>query len=203
MSKSKASQEETSRRIEVIRAFHELGEKALQMSPVMSSAAQAVKLNCKPGLLAVARRFAERYSPTKLDALCDQIAEHRPVFGTSHVGILIAVPLARRLKLQSRCIKKNWSLRQLIAAKVKSCKPRSRGGRYPQVTASNAPVLLAEHANSYCRLVARMMKPLNGKPCALDDMPPETRTSIMAGLPVMKRLRKAAQAQLGTTQKAD
>lgn len=202
MSKSRGSQEQTSTRIEGIRAFHELGCKALQLPSNMPIDAQAMKLKCKPGLLAVARRFAARYSQAKLDALCDQIAEHRPAFGTSHVGILIAVPPSKRLKLQTRCIKKNWSVRQLIAAKVKSCKPRSRGGRYPQVTASNAPVLIAEHANSYCRLVARMMKPLNGKPCVLDDMPSETRMSIMAGLPAMKRLRKAAQAQLGTTQTA-
>ncbi|MFO0881781.1 MAG: hypothetical protein U0840_31165 [Gemmataceae bacterium] len=201
MSKNKASHEETNRRIEEIRLLHDMGRKALQLSSDLT-AAEADMLNRKPSLLPVARRFAVRYSQTELDTLCAQIAKHRPVFGTSHVGILIAVPQPKRHKLQTQCIQRNWSMSELKSSKARLFKARSRGGRHPQVTAANAPVLLAKQANSYCRLVARLMKPLPGKSCALDDMPPEMRASIKAGLPAMKRLRMAAQALLSTTQKA-
>jgi hypothetical protein len=169
-----AEHHEVLKQIDEIRALYELGCESLGWSLRIS--AQAEAWGCTLAWLALARRFAACYSDDQVDDLCALILEHLPTFGTSHIEILLAIPEAKREKYQSRCIKRNWSRRQLIAAKTKRFPPRSHGGRHPEVTADNAVVEYEDHANAFCRLFERTGNATNG-------------------------VRKAARAQLKKTQR--
>ncbi len=204
--RSRATPEEVQKSIKGVRAFHQLGRKALQLPHTLTLEQQAAQLGCEPARLAVARRFARPktgYSDAQLKELCALILEHQPVFGTSHVEILLAIPWPRRKTFQSRCVRKNWSRRQLIAAKVKRFRPKSAGGRHPQVTPDNAPVELKGHANALCRLVSRMEKCLNGRPNILSGLPANLCLAVKAALFSLTKLRQAACAHLSTTQQPE
>ena len=203
MGKSRASHFEAKKKVQVIRTFYELGCEALKLPSSMTIAEKAEKLDCTEAQLGVARRFAIRYSDDQLDELCDLVLKHRPVFGTAHVEILITIPQPRRSKYQSRCIKKNWSRRELIAAKTKRIQPKSKGGRPPEVTDRNVVFHLNSYANADCHLVARISKPREGQPSILDGLDPEFRHYVEVFETAAKRLRKVAHARLKQTQQAN
>ena len=108
-----------------------------------------------------------------------------------------------REKFQRRCIKKNWSLRELIAAKTKRIQPKSKGGRPPEVTDRNVVFHLNSYANADCHLVARISKPREGHPSILDGLDSELRDCLEVFEVAAKRLRKVAHTRLQTTQQAD
>src|SRR5689334_12776391 len=130
-SSRRATTFEANQKIQEIRALHALGHAALQLPPGLPTADQALELGCSAAKLAVARRFAlptKGYSLHQLDELCEFILKHRPVFGVTHVEILLAIPWLERDTFQRKCIRKNWSRRRLMAEKTKHFRPRSQGG---------------------------------------------------------------------------
>jgi hypothetical protein len=196
--KRKAKDNEVVKQIDEIRALHGLGSESLQSSLRISGQVEA--WDCTLARLALARRFAARYSEEQLDELCDLILKYRPIFGTSHVEILVAIPWPRREKYQRRCIKRNWSRKQLIAAKTRRFKRKSRGGRYPQVSLADAAVELELHANAFCRLVDFLSQPQHGEASILEGLSTRLRTWVELAHDPMKGVRKAARADLKKTQ---
>lgn len=135
MSKSKrATMYEATEKIREIRDLHALGRAALKLPPTLTIEEQAVQLNRSAPKVGVARRFAapgKGYTQDQLEDLCALILKHRALVGTSHVESLITIPWPERDEFQTKCVKKNWSRRELIAEKTKHFRPKSKGGRPP------------------------------------------------------------------------
>jgi hypothetical protein len=90
-----ASGEEVSQAVREIRAYHDQGRQSLKELPLRGPHgagaidAQAEELGWNATKLRKARQFAHRqdgYTRKQLDELCRLLREHRPRFGTSHVG---------------------------------------------------------------------------------------------------------------------
>src|SRR5436305_827887 len=100
-----ATREEVNQAIREIRDYHEEGRKGLDEVPERSRQgardidAQAERLGWNPTRLRKARQFAHReegYTQQRLNELCRLLREHRPIFGISHVGLLVTVPWPQR-----------------------------------------------------------------------------------------------------------
>jgi hypothetical protein len=195
-----ASKAQAKRQVNKIRAYHAEGKFSLALSSKVSKALHADALGWSGETQRKARQFATLYSEDQLDELCALILKCRPLFGTAHVDILLAIPWPRREKFQYRCIKRNWSRRQLKAAKTRRFKRKSRGGRYPQVSLADAVVELELHSNAFCRLVDFLSQPQHGEASILDGMSARLRAWVELAHDPMKGVRKAACADLKKTQ---
>lgn len=110
-----ATLEETNRAIKKIRAYYDCGWESLQQ-PDIPIKKQAAELDWDITKLGKARQFAKLetgYSEIQLHELFDLLLEYRPVFGISHIGLLVTVSWPEREQLQSECIENNWSLKDL------------------------------------------------------------------------------------------
>src|SRR5262245_34160583 len=146
----RATRDEVNRAIREIEAYHRHGRQSLKEMPRRGRygegdiAGQVKRLREKePGThwshtrIRKARQFADPeggYSRRQLDHLYRLLRKHLPVFGVSHVGILVTLGWAEgRAELQRRCVVSNWSKAELEAAVMRRLGPRRQGVRWRQV----------------------------------------------------------------------
>jgi hypothetical protein len=183
-----------------IRDYYEQGKISLALSSRSSVIQHAEELGWSQETMRKAKQFATLYSEDQVDELCGLILKYRPIFGTAHIGHLLSIPWPSREKFQYRCVTRNWSCRELKAAKTRRFKRRSRGGRYPQVSLADAVVELELHANAYCRLVDFLTQPQDGEASILDGLSARLRAWVELAHDPMRGLRKAARQDLKKTQ---
>jgi hypothetical protein len=98
-----ASREAVAEAIHEIRAYHQQGRQSLRELPergqhgarAIDAQAERLGSNWNATKLRKARQFANReggYSRQRLKELCRLLRKHRPVFGISHIGLLVMVP---------------------------------------------------------------------------------------------------------------
>src|SRR5262245_56865145 len=181
----RASRDEVEQSIREIREYHRQGRASLREVPERGRFGQraldeqAERLAWNLTRLRKARQFAradEGYSREQLTELFRLQREHRPVFGVSHVGVLVTAPWPVRAEFQRLCIESNWSKGELETAIKARLGPRRFGGRRRHVAADpvHALVQLDELTNSWQRWYA----------VAAQEPEPNGRThSILGRLP--------------------
>lgn len=202
-----ASLEEVTQAIREIRTYHEQGRRSLRELPERGKHGaraideQAERLGWNPTRLRKARQFAHPktgYSRERLNELCGLLREHRPVFGTSHVGLLVTVPWPERETLQHGCVKGNWSTAELQAEIKRRYGSRRQGGRRRRVSADpgRALVQLDEMADTWRRWLAVVSEANEGEEAILDALPVAVNTQVNAVRRAVNRLRVAVSAEL-------
>lgn len=118
-----ATADEVATAIWEIRAYHDQGRQSLRDLPSRGKHGartideQAERLGWNSTRLRKARQFAHReegYSRKRLNELCRLLRAHSPVFGISHVGLLVTVPWPEREAPQRACVEGNWSTYELV-----------------------------------------------------------------------------------------
>jgi hypothetical protein len=136
--RSRAEPEALMAAIAEIRAYHREGRFCLANTPKSGNYGKGfIVERCEqlgpswnPTKLRKARQFAAEYAPNDLRKLVDLLKRYRPVFGITHVGILLTVSKVRvRTKLQRWCIDCNRSTAELEAEIKKRYGVRRQGGR--------------------------------------------------------------------------
>jgi hypothetical protein len=145
-----------------------------------------------------ALQFARRgygYSARQLDRLCALLRKHRPVFGVSHVGILVTAPWPQRAELQQLCAAKNWSKAELEDEIKKRLGARRRGGRRRHVGADQGLLLvqLAELTDTFQRWQAAAARDSGA---ALDALPEQVRGLLDKAADSLQALREAVDEAL-------
>ena len=197
-----ATKAEVEQKIDQIEEHHALGCECFAMPPGSTVPEMASALGCAAAKLCKARQFADPetgYSEDRLEELRELLREHRPLFGTAHIGQLVTVPdWQDRQELQRDCVENNWSLRDLKIACKKRAAPRSRGGRHRRVTADSAPFLLEEAADSWRRFVGSLRRKEGGQRSILKRLPPNVRGRIRALDANMRYLQKDVAVEIAT-----
>jgi hypothetical protein len=195
-----ASKAEVKQKIKDIRDYHDQGRESLDLPSEVTIRQQAQALKWSETKLRKARQFAHPklgYSEDRLDELCDLVLEHRPVFGTAHIGQLVTVSdWDDREELQRDCVENNWSLSELKLACKKQSAPRSRGGRRPKVTDHAVLIQLDDELTTYRRFVRELKRPRNGKRPILNRLAPKLRTEIRAFDKARKGLQKTLSEEI-------
>lgn len=200
-----ATSEEVADAIRAIRAYHDQGRQSLRELPQRGKHGaraideQAERLGWNPTRLRKARQFAHReegYSRDRLNELCRLLREHRPVFGISHVGLLVTVPWPEREAIQRECLEGNWSTYELQAEIKRRYGTRRQGGRRRRVSSDpdHALVQLDEMADTWQRWFAVAGEGEEGT--ILDALPEKVRTRAKAVQSAVSRLRDAVSAEL-------
>jgi hypothetical protein len=202
-----ASREEVAEAIPEIRAYHDQGRESLREMPQRGKhGARAIdeqveRLGWNVTRLRKARQFAHRtegYSRERLNELCRLLREHRPDFGTSHVGLLVTVSWPQRERLQKEGIEGNWSTAELQAEIKKRFGSRKQGGRRRQVSGEPGRVLLQldEMADTWQRWFAVVTEGDEEDRPILDALPEQVRERVRAASRAMNRLREEVTAKL-------
>ncbi|MFO0881820.1 MAG: hypothetical protein U0840_31425 [Gemmataceae bacterium] len=197
-----ASPEVVSQAIRDIRAYHDQGRQSLRDLPQRGEYGggaidgQAERLGWNPTRLRKARQFAhpeEGYSRDRLNELCRLLREHRPVFGVTHVALLVSVPWSQREELQRECVEGNWSTQELQTEIKRRFGSRRQGGRRRRVSSdpSHALVQLEEMAETWRRWLA-----VAGEQEVLDALPEKVRERINAVNRAISRLREEVTGEL-------
>jgi hypothetical protein len=156
--KRRATPSEVSKQILELRQYHQQGCESCQSN--ISYPTQAKALGWTITKLIKARLFASEYSALDLDALCESLKQHRPVFGIAHIGLLVTLRgtlKPYRIELQEKCIAKNWSTEELSNEMLTTLGSRNtRGGRRPYVTADTALIVLQKKATTVRRLLKHL-----------------------------------------------
>src|SRR5262245_44831039 len=117
-SRPRATRDEVAEAIRQIKAYHAQGKQSLKGLPERGRYGQraldeqAERRGWNVTRLRKARQFAhadEGYSRERLNELFRLLREHRPVFGVSHVAVLVTAPWPVRGEFQRLCIEHNWS----------------------------------------------------------------------------------------------
>jgi hypothetical protein len=203
----KASREEAGKAIQEIKAYHEQGRRSLRELPrrgehgARAIDEQADKLGWNPTRLRKARQFAhnsEGYSRDRLAELCNLIRDHRPVFGVSHVGLLVTVPWPQRERIQKECVEGNWSTAELQAEIKRQYGARRQGGRRRRVSAKPEHILiqLDQMADTWRRWHMVVAKVNEAGQSALDPLPGEIRDRIKSTAKALTKLQEAVHVEL-------
>src|SRR5947209_6099192 len=159
-SRPRASRDEVEQAIRDIRAYYQQGREILRQVPARGGYHRgeivdlARRLGWNETKVRKARQFASQYTREQLADLCRLLREHRPHFGTAHIGIVVTVPDARqRAALQRWCIEHDVSKAELELEVKKRFGPRRFGGRRRQVAGDPLQALLQmdEMADSWLR----------------------------------------------------
>jgi hypothetical protein len=195
--------------IRAIRAYYRQGQLCLAETPRSGNYGIGfVDKRCgrlgpswNPTKLRKARQFADQYSQKDLRSLIRLLRQHHPVFGISHVGILLTVPAARlRTKLQRWCIEGRRSAAELEAEIRKRLGVRRQGGRRRAVSPEVDQVLV--QIDMTCDTWRRWHRvidpeqPPEGKPCILEQLPPKVQDGIRLVNRATKRLAAAVGDEL-------
>jgi hypothetical protein len=183
----RATRDEVERSIREIREYHRQGRASLRELPERSRYGQraldeqAERRGWNVTRIRKARQFAhadEGYSRERLNELFRLLREHRPVFGVSHIGVLVTAPWPVRGEFQRLCIEQNWSKAELETAIKARLGPRRFGGRRRHVAADpvHALVQLGEFTDSWQRwyAVAAEEPEGNGETRSVLDRLPES-----------------------------
>ena len=206
----RATRDEVERSIREIREYHRQGRASLRELPERSRYGQraldeqAERRGWNVTRIRKARQFAhadEGYSRERLNELFRLLREHRPVFGTSHVGVLVTAPWPARAEFQRLCIEQNWSKAELETAIKARLGPRRFGGRRRHVAADpvHALVQLGEFTDSWQRwyAVASEEPEPNGRTQSiLDRLPEAVGAEARKVNRAMRRLREAVTGEL-------
>jgi len=206
------SREDVAQAIKEIRTYHDQGRQSLRELPQRGKHGaraideQAERLGWNSTRLRKARQFAhseEGYSRERLNELCRLLREHRPVFGVSHVGLLVTVPWPEREELQRECAERNWSTSELQAEIKRRYGSRRQGGRRRRVSTDpdHALVQLGEMADSWRRWFAVVGEVNEEDETILDALPEPVRSRVGAVQRAVNRLRKAVNAELEANRK--
>jgi hypothetical protein len=205
-SRPRATREEVTQSVREIREYHRQGRDSLRELPERGGYRQraldkqAERLGWNVTRLRKARQFADPesgYTRKRLNELVRLLREHRPVFGVSHVGVLVRASWAAgRAMLQQRCILENWGQARLEAEVKARLGTKPRGGRRRRV--ADDPVLafvqLDEMGDSWLRWddVAAEKPQGNGHTKSiLDRLPKPVRGEVRRVTRAMRRLRDA------------
>jgi len=144
----RASPKEVERSIRALVAFHRQGLRSLRALPRKGThgqgeiPAQAERLGWDLNRMHKARRFALQYGKADLEHLCSLLRQHRPVFGVSHIALLVTVASrAKREELQRLCLRRNWSTKELQANLKQRYGKRRQAGRRPHIGSDLASIL--------------------------------------------------------------
>ena len=130
-----------------LRSRYELGLQVLEMNEDQKKnqgklyGTNAIGRICKilkwdDGVIRSALRFVQRYSPTELDRLCEQVLPNGEPLTWSHVRVLIEVDdLSERKALLERTISEGWTCSTLARAfkDLGNGRPDETRGRPPKV----------------------------------------------------------------------
>jgi hypothetical protein len=210
-SRPRATRAEVAEAIRQIKAYHAQGKQSLKELPERGRygdraiATQAKQRGWTETKLRKARQFASPeagYSKDRLNELFRLLREHRPVFGVSHVGILVTASWSEgRAKLQRRCILENWSKDQLEAKVKARLGPRRFGGRRRRVAEDpvQALVQVDEMADTWRRwydIASEEPSGSKGAKSVLDRLPEPVRAEVHKVNGAMRRLRKSLAEEL-------
>jgi hypothetical protein len=193
--------------ISEIRAYHAQGVQSLRELPVKGAYGagaideQAGRLSWNPTKLRKARQFAHPesgYSGERLKELFRLLREHRPVFGVTHIGLLVSVPWPQRAELQSECITGGWSTYELQARIKRLFGTRREGGRRRRVSGDPAGALvqLREMADTWERWFRVAEEEGEGGLPVLDGLPEKVRARAVAARRAVKLLFDAIDDEL-------
>jgi hypothetical protein len=213
--RSQASEEDVTEAIREIRAYHDQGRQSLRELPERGKHGaraideQAERLGWNPTRLRKARQFAragEGYSRDRLNELCRLLREHRPVFGTAHVGLLVTVPWPEREEIQRKCVEGNWSMTELQAELKRRYGSRKEGGRRRQVPSEPADVLLqidelADSWERWYKVIAPKPEEGQKKKTILRTLPENVQERVRAVNKAIKQLREVVTAALEAIRK--
>jgi hypothetical protein len=200
----RASREEVEQAIREIREYHAVGRRSLDLVPEKGGhgrgeiPAQAADLGWNETKLRKARQFAHPetgYSPEDLAQLFRQLRQHRPVFGTAMIGLLVTVPKKRaRAELQRRAIEGNWSVAELAAELKRRYGSRRQAGRRRSVPTDPDRLLvqIEEMADSWQRWYAAVSgSDRVDTPAPLDGLPATVKKQVRAVQEAVDQLHRA------------
>jgi hypothetical protein len=202
--RSLATPEEVAQKIEQIIDYHARGKESLQHS--LRPDDQAIELGWNVTKLRKARQFARQqsgYNQQQLEALCELLIEHRPVFGISHIGLLVTVPRPERDKFQHRCIVNNWSVQKLETEIKSRFGIRSPGGRKRRFESDEVFVLIEDMTTAWYRFFFAAKTSQQDQPPGIKKLSKPIFVKLRAVLQPMLRLRAAVQTMLAPTRKGD
>jgi hypothetical protein len=195
--------------IRAIRAYYHQGQLCLAETPSSGNyGTRFLEERCKQlgrawnvTKLGKARQFADQYSPKDLRSLIRLLRKHHPVFGITHVGILLTVSKVRvRTKLQRWCIEGNRSTAELEAEIKKFFGVRRQGGRRRAVGLDIDHVLvqLEVTCESWRRWYREVdpEQPPEGKQCILEQLPPKLQEGIRQVNRTTQRLAATVDGEL-------
>ena len=150
-----------------------------------------------------ARQFADPeagYTKEDLEELFGQLRKHRPVFGSSFVGLLVTLSRGQRKSFQRRCIKEGWS-KSRLESELKLLRPNQRqGGRRRRVLNERQAIVdLEEKCETWRRwLVEVRLEPAGGakKKCVFDRLPAEVRERLETAEVAIQELATAVGTSL-------
>jgi hypothetical protein len=210
-SRPRASRDEVAQSVREIREYHRQGRDSLRELPKRGGYGQraldeqAGRLGWNVMRLRKARQFAgpeSGYSRKRLNELVRLLREHRPVFGVSHVGILVSASWAEgRARLQRRCILENWGKARLEAEVKARLGPRRSGGRRRRVADDPVQALMQidKMADTWLRWHAAAAAEQRGNgdgESVLDRLPKPVQTEVRRVTRAMSRLRGAVAGEL-------
>jgi hypothetical protein len=209
-SRPRASRDQVERSIREIREYHRQGRASLRELPERGRFGQraldeqAERRGWNVTRLRKARQFAhadEGYSRERLNELFRLLREHRPVFGVSHVGVLVTAPWPARAEFQRLCIEQNWSKAELETAIKARLGPRRFGGRRRHVAVDpvHALVQLGEFTDSWQRWYAVAAEEPEGNgqtETVLDLLSEAVRAEARKVNRAMRRLGEAVTGEL-------
>ncbi|OAI45544.1 hypothetical protein AYO44_12835 [Planctomycetaceae bacterium SCGC AG-212-F19] len=208
MGRLQAARAEVEAAIRGIRDFHKQGQSSLHSQPDKGAygegqiKVQAEALGSNETYVHKSRQFADQYGDPELSELCALLREHRPQFGMSHVLLLVTVEQkAQRRRLQARCIRENWSYRELQDTLKRRFGKRRQAGRRWRVGKDPADVLvrLEERTGAWLRLYGIIGEETeNGKEQSsrLDQLPRPVRRDAQAACSALEQLRVSIAAAL-------
>jgi hypothetical protein len=156
--KRRATHSEVCKQIASLKQYHQQGCESRQSK--VPFVKQAKILGWAITKLMKAHWFAKVYGDDDLDALCESLKQHRPVFGIAHIGLLVTLRGTLkhyRIELQEKCVENNWSTEELSNEMLTTLGSRNtRGGRRPFVTADTALIVLQKKATTVRRLLKHL-----------------------------------------------
>jgi hypothetical protein len=199
--------EQVNQAIQKIRAYHAEGVESLQQMPEPGKHGdyeirnQAGELGWNETKLRKARQFAhpkQGYSEEQLEELFALLREHKPSFGTAHIGLLVTVAWPQREDIQKECIENNWNTTTLQEEILKQFGHRQVGGRRRQVSkdVGRALVQLGKMADTWKRWVRVAKDPYALDSPVLNRLPEGVRRWVEAVNEIMPSLGEAVEAAL-------
>jgi hypothetical protein len=197
-----------------IRAFHRQGLRSMHNQPEKGAYGegqikeQAEAMGSNETYVRKSRQFAVRYTEADLDRLCKMLRRYQPQFGMSHVLLLVTVERkAQRDRLEARCLRENWSYRELQEALKRRFGKRRQAGRRWRVGRDPADVLvrLDERTGAWLRLYRIISdEPEKGKEKArrLARLPRQVQRDTQAACLALERLRDSIAAALAQSRPA-
>ncbi len=211
----RATSTEIDTAIREIRDFHANGRESIRLMPGRGGFGggeideQARRLGWAGTKLRKARKFATQY-PRKddLDELCKLVRDHKAIFGTAHVGILVTVPKAQaRDAVLLWCLKGNHSKADFEQEVQKRVGKRRKGGRRRRIDKDPGRLLIQveETANTWLRWY-ELVKGDEEQPEAsslLNRLSAELQKGVHTVAKAMKELHDRAEKELDAKHPAE